>query len=234
MRIIRPYGTSATEATAGDAAQRRRVLRRKPETPGVAAVTEPDLEAFATTHDRLVIAQWISTIDKIATKPAGFKKPGATQRALRHRLGAAAWRHIAANGLLQGLAETSSLETLWWMRLEPYPAGAAKYARDPKGRWYARFVGEVEPDEIDADAVVERIAEHLYAREHPIHAGLATRRKGRIAHRAASIQAGVPKAQPRAAQASWREEHWTIYAEAGDVAAAIRAAAEEVMRRGVL
>jgi len=80
MLIIRPYGTSATEPDAEDPAERRRTLRRTLDAPRSAPVTERDLEAFARRHDALVIGQWISTIDKIATKPAGFKKAGAEQQ----------------------------------------------------------------------------------------------------------------------------------------------------------
>ncbi|TVQ33746.1 MAG: hypothetical protein EA356_11870, partial [Geminicoccaceae bacterium] len=228
MRIIRPYGTSATEATAGNAAERRRVLRRKPEQRGAPAVTEPNLEAFATTHAHLVIAQWISTIDKIAAKPTGFKPPTAAQRKLRRTLGDAALKHIAANGLLPELAEDPALQTRWALRLEPYPARDAKQGGKPEGRWYARFVGDLPPEAVDAAKaaeVAERIAQHLYVQAQRIHPDRPAKRQGQIVARAGSIARNVPKTV-RAAAPSWTDATWDRY-EVDDVAARIRAAAAE-------
>ncbi|MFW5642300.1 MAG: type VI-A CRISPR-associated RNA-guided ribonuclease Cas13a, partial [Roseicyclus sp.] len=227
MRLIRPYGTSATEAVADDAAARRRVLRLRGERSDDPIVTESDLEAFATSHDRLVIAQWISVIDKIAAKPAGFEPPSPAQRALRAKLGAAAWAYIVAHDRLPNQGSDPKLRTLWQTRLEPYPEGDGKNGQKVRGRWYTRFAGDVPHKEIDAKAVVERIAEHLYERAQPIQPNRPAKPKGQIAHRAGSIAANAASLErcAREGQPEGWETVWQDYAAKGDVAAAIRAAA---------
>src|SRR5690242_11781912 len=103
MQIIKPYGRTHVEQSVSGT---KRVLLR----------TEPrekwDIEQFARSHDELVIAQWISTIDKIATKPTGEQGPTETQRAFRDRLGRAAWAFIGENGLLPGASGPKRKEHL--------------------------------------------------------------------------------------------------------------------------
>lgn len=84
MRIIKPYGRSHAERIATGST--RRVLRER-SNPEIAR----DIAEFARSHDRLVMAQWVSVIDKIATKPAGTTGPTTEQREFRDRLGQAAW-----------------------------------------------------------------------------------------------------------------------------------------------
>ena len=89
MRIIKPYGRSETGFEGKK--KLRRAIRRKSNL-GTPNDIPNDIVAFATTHPELVIAQWISAIDKIAAKPRGTHKPTPEQRALRQRLGEAAWQ----------------------------------------------------------------------------------------------------------------------------------------------
>ena len=235
MRIIRPYGTSATEADARDPAKRRRTLRRKPEQPGAEPEHGIDIEDFVRRHEALVIGQWVSAIDKVAAKPSG-EKPSAKQRALRQKLGEAAWRHILANARLPGLAESPALETLWSLRIHPYPEGDGRKGQRVRGRWYRRFAGDASPGEVDADEVVRRIARHLYEHELPIHPELPERKQGRIAHRARSIAQNAPRLEGRAIarrgpqgppDPAW-DRAWEEYAAGGDVARRIREAAEAI------
>jgi hypothetical protein len=79
MQIVRPYGSSHSKRAAGGL---RRVLIDN--TPG--RIEHDDIPKFARSHDQLVIAQWISTIDKIARKPTGRKLPTREQREFRNRL----------------------------------------------------------------------------------------------------------------------------------------------------
>lgn len=231
MRIVRPYGSSATERGAHDHQRLRRVLRREVER---GQVQVEDIEVFAGSHDALVIAQWVSAIDKIAAKPSGSEKPSPDQRTLRRRLGEAAWAHLVTDGLLPGLADDPTLKTRWWMRMEPYPEGdEKKKKRRVHGRWYRRFAGAVEPTDVDAGELVARIAAHLHEGELPLHPERPARRTGRIARRAASIAANTAtldgcgrEAEPDAA---W-EAGWTTYVAAGDVAAQIHAEARKVER----
>jgi hypothetical protein len=77
MHIVRPCGSSRSkEAERG----LRRIL-----VENATGRAERDIPVFARLHDELVIAQWISTVDKIARKPTGRKKPSAEQRTFRHK-----------------------------------------------------------------------------------------------------------------------------------------------------
>lgn len=236
MRIIRPYGTSATEPDDAKPATLQRVLRYQAQDAN--APTSKAIEPFAKAHAPLVIGQWISAIDKIAAKPTGNKKPSREQRELRQQLGAAAWDHLVSNNLLPGLAEDKCLETLWTARLHPYRDGTVKKSQKVRGRWYRRFVGDAPPNQVDAEAVVRRIAEHLYERELPIHPDCPPRETGgRIVHRARSIARSVPSLARCTLRGSpddaW-ERAWQAYAAQGerDLAATIRAEAETIERPG--
>lgn len=197
MRIIRPYGRSATRPGAGDGAARVRVLRLR-EVPGGGGSAEREIAPFASSEDALVIAQWISTIDKIATKPKGDKKPTQAQRDLRERLGEAGWDFIVEKKLLPGLADDrdGDLKKLWkklWdFKIAPYPDGTytpseGKQPPSPKGRWYARFAGDVAPEDVNAAEVAASIHEHLYTAAYRMADGRPNHPKGRIAARAESI-----------------------------------------------
>ena len=95
MLIIWPYGRSET----GYVDELRRVIRlrakyaqgendgeRRQEGEAVLEVGK-----FAETRPELVVAQWISVIDKIARKPGRGRKPTPEQRSLRDGLGRAAF-----------------------------------------------------------------------------------------------------------------------------------------------
>lgn len=233
MRIVKPYGRSHVEKDA--AARTRRVLRLRanPEEPR-------DIEEFAGSHDELVIAQWISTIDKIATKPVGRKGPTEEQRALRERLGKAAWAILEAKGLLPGLRDAKRKEhlvKLWKGKVHPYGTTPYKAKRDrqgrdfpppsPKGRWYDRFTGGVEVAEVDAAGVARKIHEHLHGAEYRIGADRPNRRHGLIAARARSIAVNVPQAGLSVhAERDWTAADREAYARAGNVAEEIRQAAQ--------
>lgn len=234
MRIVRPYGESIASGAGHDRLLRiRQRLQEKIGDP-----PERAIPAFAESHDELVIAQWISTIDRIATKPRGQDRPTRAQRDLRKRLGQAAWRRLVEHDLLQGQPNDSDdkLRKLWWSRIHPYPEGEARPRwrngeplpdPDPRGRWYARFAGDAAPGAIDADAVAARIHEHLHEAEYRL--GTESRRAGgRIARRAESIAKNVASLdQVTKTPSSWDDADVEQYRRtAGDVAADIKAAAE--------
>ena len=80
MRIVKPYGVSESRADEGKPFERFLHANSFPAQP-------VDVREFAKTHPSLVIAQWISCIDKIITKPHGDGKPSQEQWALRNTLG---------------------------------------------------------------------------------------------------------------------------------------------------
>ncbi len=217
MKLITPYGRSRTES--------RRVLRLKP-----LLSEERDVPQFARSDDRLVIAQWISAIDKIARKPASSdKKPTPEQRDLRERLGKACWALICERELLNGnLPEGIDAETLWRSKVHPYKDGvyAPNNGKQPsaKGLWYKRFASDVPPGEADGVAIAGRIYEHLYKAEYRLDPGRPNKRQGKIASRAESIEKNV--LTPPAAGLEWGPADEKKYEEAGDVASGIYEAAK--------
>ena len=224
MLIVKPYGRSETEPD-GAGGLRRKIRRNREGRP---AEDLTDVAAFAAGHPELVLAQWISAIDKIAAKPRGARKPTPKQRRLRETLGRAAFGLLAAEGLLD-----PSLEGLWKRKLHPYGKGDDRKAHGwEKGRWYARFAGGREPDAIDDEAageIARKIREHLYDAGYRIGGRRPGRRQGLIEARAGSIAAGVPPLPARLpdGERPRSEGDREKYAAAGDIAAAIRAKAEE-------
>lgn len=223
MQIIKPYGRSHVEADV--AGQRKRILAPRSDPD-----SRIDVETFASSDDRLVIAQWISVIDKIARKPSAGRAPSYEQRSFREKLGDAAWDRLVAGGRLPGAADPGKREALrevWQWKIAPYSVGEVPGSRpsraSAKGRWYDRFPGAaVDVGAADTVAMARGIEEHL-------HGGTAGR-KGLIAARAQSIAANVARA-PSPAYSGGCGDGWTLederyYAAAGNVALQIRQAAE--------
>jgi hypothetical protein len=233
MLIIKPYGRSSVDC--GTRAQRLRVIA-----PRGASDTRVDVETFAVSHDELVTAQWISTIDKIARKPGAKTAPTDDQREFRRRLGEACWSRLEAGGLVPGFAEPATKERLkrvWDAKIAPYGAAPSKPrpGRAPpptaKGVWFERFAGGAQNVcEVSAAAVAAQIERHLHASESRASNESAPRRLGQIQARARSISRNVLAAKPPAyaggMTAGWAKEDCDAYGAAGDVAAAIRQAAE--------
>lgn len=231
MHIIKPYGRSHVGTEEG-----KRVLHLNADRK-----TERDIVDFAASHDELIIAQWISAIDKIATKPANKNGPTQEQRELRRTLGAAAWRYLESKSLLPGLRDKticSRLHTLWGMKIEPYGDLSYKPKKiggrecpppSAKGRWYRRFAEECDPAKIDAELIAKGIYEHLHCVEYRIDPTRPNKRQGRIEARAESIRTSV--LCDRSAQDGWTKPDEDAYAQAGDVAAEIIRQANACRRR---
>lgn len=228
MRIVRPYGSSRSKQVAG---KLRRVLVEKTEK----RAEHDDIPKFARSHDELVIAQWISTIDKIASKPDKGKRPTPEQRDLRTRLGNACWQQMTADGHLPGADSEArcSLAELWWSKIHPYQAGTEqpqpdrKGIRHPpriKGRWYERFAGDVEPGQADTVEIAARIEEHLHQREYRLHPAAPPRRRGKIEARAESIGRNVLQART--------DEDLDLYRQVGDPVLRIYHAALDLEKDG--
>ena len=221
MLIVRPYGRTATDFDANGTL--RRALRKKPK-----YTRAQDILEFAERHPELLLAQWISALDRIASKPRANAKPTREQRALRDRLGRAAWE-LLKERLPPDRAD--ELRKLWWRKIHPY--GNANDDRSPgrgKGRWYARFAGGAEPGEIgiqQAAEIARRIETHLHRQECRIARGRKDKRKGRIASRAESIARNVAAPIDRLPRRAWTSADRGRYAEAGNVAAEIHRTAKE-------
>ena len=229
MLIVKPYGRSET-ALDGPNGPRRKIRRK---VDGVPDDGLAELAPFAAGHPELVLAQWISAIDKIAGKPRPGEKPTPEQRRLRETLGRAAFGFLERERLLDLSERRDALELLWRRKLHPYGKGDDRKAHGrKKGRWYAHFAGGKEPGDIDDEAageIVRKIREHLYDAQHRIGGGRPDKRRGLIAARAESIAAGVPPLPERFPDGErlWSKEDRKEYAAAGDVAGRIRRQAEE-------
>ncbi len=226
MLIIKPYGRS--EAAFGDERELRRHLRRRPDDSGPWEVPE-----FAERHPELVVAQWISAIDRIAAKPRLGGKPTPEQRRLRTVLGEAAWEILRQRLPADG---ADDLARLWRRKLHPYGDGDdVKPSGPEKGRWYPRFAGDIAAGKIgkaEATAIAGRIEEHLYRGEYRIDGARPNRRQGRIAARAASIAGNVIAPVRELAGETWTEADAGRYRAEGNVALKIRQAAEALEANG--
>lgn len=240
MKIIKPYGRSHAEV---DGAALKRVLRRRRDPAKGADPSKPiDIGKFALAHDELVVAQWISAIDKIAAKPSGNDGATDEQRAFRDRLGDAAWVQIEKKALLPGLEDAATrahLAKLWNAKIAPYGTTPFKPRRgrpgkpppsppSARGRWYARFVGNVDPVAADVEAIAAEIYEHLYVAERRFSTEARNRAGGRIPARAKSISGNVLRSSAQPANVGWSQADSAAYAAAGNIAGEIRDAA---MRR---
>ena len=224
MLIVKPYGRSET-VFDGDDALRRKIRRN---VDGLPADDLAELAPFAESHPKLVLAQWISAIDKIAAKPKPGERPTAEQRRLRETLGRAAFDLLTEEGILDLSTERNRLERLWWAKIHPYGEDDDRKAHGrAKGRWYTRFAGGCEPRDIDdraAREIVEKVREHLHCAEYRIDGGRPNKRQGRIAARGESVAVGVPALSERfpGEERPWSERDEEKYREAGDVAGPIR------------
>ena len=213
MLIVKPYGRSCTERDAGGCLHRR-VLRATAD-----GETSEEVAELAERHPELVIAQWVSAIDKVAAKPRGSRKPTREQRALREALGQAACKLLEKRGVFAERRE--ELERLWRRKIHPYPNGEEERGGRPQGRWFKAFAGRAEPARIDAGAVARKIERHLHHRER--RQGAPEKRAGRIAAQADSIARNAPRPPSDATpqpmdDPPWSEADRKRYAEVGDVA----------------
>ena len=229
MLVIKPYGRSSVERDNGASGRLRRAIRRNADPHASESVAD-----FAKTHPELVIAQWVSVIDRIATKPRLGRKPTSKQRRLREALGEASWKILAREFCPPERME--ELKGLWWRKIHPYGKGTDdrghRSGKAPKlgGRWFAAFAGEVAPDSVDADAVARDIHEHLFVAERRQGGESGEKRAGLIAARAESIAANAPRCAPSDA-ARWTPDDEERYARAGDIAGEIAGIAREIARK---
>ena len=220
MLIVKPYGRSEAALGKNDALHRQ--LRLRPDDAGPYGIPE-----FAREHAELVVAQWISAIDRIAAKPRVDGKPTPEQRELRGRLGDAAWDILEKR---LPLARANELKKLWRRKIHPYgDKDDDRASGREKGRWYDRFAGEMAPGDIgeaEAAEIARNIEKHLYEAEYRIDGSRPDKRNGRIAARATSIAGNVVTPISERPQEGWTDADVQRYRSEDDVAARIRKAAE--------
>ena len=231
MLIVKPYGRSAiTSPASGEPC---RVLCKRDD--GI----DRDFKEFCREHPALVLAQWISIVDKIARKPSGRSKPSKAQRKFRQKIGAVLWPYLTSKEIL-----SPELEQKFWAKVHPYPKGVSgedepRKTRPiadkshpkktggegkPEGRWYKRFLGDAKPADADLSGLPDKIFEHLYETEYriaPTHLNLPNKSKGLIAARAESISGNLLK-RSAPSGCGWTEADEEAYARGGNVAEEIK------------
>ena len=151
MKIVRPYGRSVTEKNG-------RSERRLIKTGEDSSISLSSLNAAP----NFIIAQWISTIDKIIAKPRNKAKPTNMQSSIREKLGMKAWEYIKKEKLLgsgEDYTDSGSHYKNWCWKLHPYWTDNGKKTKEDdkarlKGRWYDIFAEKAEPEKLcDANLV---------------------------------------------------------------------------------
>lgn len=223
MRTIKPYGRSHVEPDgAAPSPANKRILRRT-SAPDQAL----DIADFAATHDDLILAHWISAIDKIARKPKMGTGATNDQRHLRKTLGDAAWAYINEHALLPGLQDETQkkhLKLIWQSKIEPYGSTTHKNGREPspKGRWYQRFCGDQGVRAVDGQEIAQKIHQHLHQAELRMAKSRPNKHQGRIAATAQSIADNtlrpIATLKNDAKKPAWNKQDEATYAAAGDVA----------------
>ena len=211
MRIIRPYGRSIVKR-----GEKRKIVPRTESRGQTTSQSAPDtpcaVPAFAQDDLHIIIAQWISALDKVIAKPRGTNKASPGLYDLRDKLGNACWdRMIARHESLL------TMKKVWQWKLHPYgkpePEDTGKKHKRPKpdtprkGRWYTAFAGEADFDQLDFAGIAEALEDHLYRDQRRIHDGRprsTEHKKGLIAARSESVAKSLP-----AAPADEKELGWT-------------------------
>ena len=236
MRIIKPYGRS--ETVESDAPSKGRLKRVLDLTDSEGGKTRSGIPRFLSEEPEAVIAQCISTIDKIATKPKGNSKPNARQRSLRSKIGAACWEHLVQSSFSSlGEADLERLKSIWDWKIHPYGDGTddKTNSMSSEGRWYRSFNANKEIGEIDFGKLAGKIHDHLFSSEMRID-GTRRNDKGRISSRSESAERSVlapVKALACDSQAAWTDDDLARYRSApNDLAAVIWSKAyERVLER---
>ena len=213
MLIVKPYGRSAITSPASG--KSCRVLRKRD------GSVDRDFKEFCREHPALILAQWISIVDKIARKPSGRSKPSEAQHQFRKRIGEVLWPYLTSKEIL--LLE---LEQKFWSKVHPYPKGVSGKGK-PEGRWYKRFLGDAEPAKADLSDLPNKIFKHLYKTEYRIEHTRPNKSKGLIAARAGSISGNLLKpSSPSGCE--WTKADEEAYARGGNVAEEIKRKIKEL------
>lgn len=222
MLIVKPYGRSQANFDSTGENRRAIHLHADPDNP-------VDTVQFAESHPELVIAQWMSAIDKIATKPSSERKPTTEQRRLRDSIGQAALTLLIEKGLLKDFdSRKDELQRIWWSKIHPYVKGTDdERPANAKGRWYARFAGAADIASVEAKNIARGIYQHLHVGEYRTTSDRPAKRNGRITSRAKSIEKSVlvPRTDGMPFVLPWTSEDERAYAAAGEIAQEIKRAA---------
>lgn len=229
MLIIKPYGRSQTQF----ASDSQRVRLHLPS-------GQAQAEAVKQLQNNLdfVMAQWISVIDKIISKqPQRIGKVGqkiaapqvsTTQFNARKTLGMAVLQCIEEkfSKLMSELNEEQKKQfrSHWQWKVHPYDCtnlAEPQHKGRITGRWYSRFVGAIQPQEITlqtAQAIALKIHDHLYAQALRPNAPKSEHTQGHATHQLHTIARNVHALKaPSASTRTPSDSAWQNYFQSGDV-----------------
>ncbi|WP_299592256.1 type VI-A CRISPR-associated RNA-guided ribonuclease Cas13a [uncultured Tateyamaria sp.] len=193
----------------------------------------------------MVISQWISTIDKIASKPFGSAGATQRQRDFRERLGAASLDLLERRADFAGFKgeRAGYFQDLWKLKIHPYGKRnfrpRQKNEKEPKseGRLFHLFTESSSTDDADVAQIAANIYKFLYVNEKAAKGSARKDARGRILHRARSISKNTLERRPvelvhkewqirdilpfnstnkEDLKVNWTEEDKRKYASAGD------------------
>ena len=181
MKFVKPYGKSRTTIKGNRLV---RTLHRR-DNPDVGL----NFEEFASSDPIIVLAQWVSAIDKVAAKPTGGTLASNRQKEFRQKLGIEVWKFLRIKDLLP-----DDLKKAFWAKIHPYPEKTTDdMTVQIRGRWYKAFFGDVRFWEADVESFPEKLMDHLYHHASKVHPDDRKHRvHGVITSRASSISKSVP------------------------------------------
>ena len=203
MRIIKPYGRSVTQK------HERKSYRILYQTK---TNTFCDLDTHTQQNTDIVIAQWISVLDKIIRKPTANKTATHAQRDVREAISKEMWC-LLKNRLQEKEEVSEVVEKKWRAKVHPYDTKKDdshdhQNTQNIKGRWFERFCGAIAPEDIDAKSLAVAIETHLYDQQKRQSSNSKDKRTGLIASRAQSITKNVLKAKKRDF-VDWNDAYFT-------------------------
>lgn len=235
--IVKPYGRSVTR---DDRVAHKRLVDLT-DAKDVGLISMRDLPSH---HPEYLMAHWVGTLDKIATKPKS-NGPTHEQRALRELIFDAAWNEFSVH---LSDEDRAACKIKWLWKTHPYDRfkdgrqikakpwhSESKSGRAPssKGRWYRTFIPDTEPASLTpaiAADVARSIARHLETAEFRLGRSVSTRNAGRISAIAQSIETNVHSERLPTLPA-WSPSDWKTYVAAGDVAQEIYREAQQLARQ---
>ena len=198
MKIIKNYGRSdAAPKGEGEKSNQRKLVIFPKFTQSDKKKFCHKVYDFATEDPNIVIAQWISVIDKIAAKPKGTKPPSLATYDFREKLGAVCWEIIKDEASLIEYCKKPNhkniehYEKIWAWKLHPYKGrNQNKFAKGRLSEIFhdsvtAQEAGKLFPEQYSLMA--QKIKEHLYDNRLKM-SGRGFNEKGLIELRATSIE----------------------------------------------
>jgi len=178
MRIIKPYGRSVIAKES--LAERKIDLGGEPSGSKLKIYSVKELAD----NDKLVMAYWISVIDRIICKPIEPRKKQTEKEkqanqgaaASRAAIGDAAWEILQtelsafqANSRYKTAKERTNdqekLRDIWQQKIAALSSAKKQSNFFPRGRWYDIFAKDCNPFKIsqgEADRIADKISKHLY------------------------------------------------------------------------